>query len=117
MVSLSFLGSLNLSNNKLPGKIPNEGQMSTFEAEAFQGNPGLCGAPMEKCPDEDPGKGNNVSYEIDNGLIDKWFYLIMGLGLVAGILVPYLTLVTKKPWCDKYSDFVNKVVAKIFDGD
>ncbi|XP_051123923.1 receptor-like protein EIX2 [Andrographis paniculata] len=114
MVSLTFLAYLNLSNNKLSGKIPYVGQMSTFDAEAFQGNPELCGTPLESCPSEDTGKENDVSSEHDNRLVDNWFYLSLGLGFTAGIFVPYLILAMKKPWSDKYSDFLDKCVANLF---
>ncbi|KAL0387923.1 UNVERIFIED_CONTAM: Receptor-like protein 14 [Sesamum radiatum] len=120
MESLSFLGYLNLSHNNLSGKIPDKGQMSTFGSNAFEGNPGLCGAPLVvTCPGEDSGKGvnppigNNVVYDINDGIIDRWFYLSIGLGFAAGIIVPYLVLVIRKPWSDKYFNFVDKVVSKL----
>ncbi|KAL0377170.1 UNVERIFIED_CONTAM: Receptor-like protein EIX2 [Sesamum calycinum] len=120
MESLSFLGYLNLSNNNLSGKIPDKGQMSTFGSNAFEGNPGLCGAPLVvTCPGEDSGKGvnppngNNVVYDINDGIIDRWFYLSIGLGFAAGIIVPYLVLVIRKPWSDQYFNFVDKVVSKL----
>ncbi|KAL0349367.1 UNVERIFIED_CONTAM: Receptor-like protein EIX1 [Sesamum angustifolium] len=120
MESLSFLGYLNLSNNNLSGKIPDKGQMSTFGSNAFEGNPGLCGAPLVvTCPGEDSGKGvnppigNNVVYDINDGIIDRWFYLSIGLGFAAGIIVPYLVLVIRKPWSDKYFNSVDKVVSKL----
>ncbi|KAI3448864.1 hypothetical protein Pfo_005529 [Paulownia fortunei] len=120
MASLSFLGYLNLSNNNLSGKIPDGGQMSTFGANAFEGNPSLCGAPLVvKCPGEDSGKGNetqngnDVMYDSNDEFIDKWFYLSIGLGFAAGILVPCLVLVIRKPWSDKYFDFLDKVISKL----
>ncbi|PIN27152.1 Leucine-rich repeat protein [Handroanthus impetiginosus] len=116
MASLSFLSYLNLSNNNLFGKIPDAGQMSTFGANAFEGNTGLCGAPLNaKCPrKEDPDKGNGVIYDEDNVFVDEWFYLSIGLGFAAGILVPYIVLMIRKPWSEKYFDFVDKVTFKLF---
>ncbi|KAK4383669.1 Receptor-like protein EIX1 [Sesamum angolense] len=120
MEFLSFLGYLNLSNNNLSGKIPDKGQMSTFGSNAFEGNPGLCGAPLVvTCHGEDSGKGvnppngNNVVYDINDGIIDRWFYLSIGLGFAAGIIAPYLVLVIRKPWSDQYFNFVDKVVSKL----
>ncbi|KAG8363629.1 hypothetical protein BUALT_Bualt19G0042300 [Buddleja alternifolia] len=120
MASLSFLGYLNLSNNNFSGEIPSGGQMSTFGANAFEGNPGLCGAPVVvECSIEDPdiGKdsrnGNNDIYERNDGFVDRWFYLSVGLGFAVGILVPCLVLVIKKSWSEKYFDFLDKVVSKL----
>ncbi|KAL2230429.1 UNVERIFIED_CONTAM: Receptor-like protein EIX2 [Sesamum indicum] len=120
MESLSFLGYLNLSNNNLSGKIPDKGRMWTFGPNAFEGNPGLCGAPLVvTCPGEDSGKGvdpqngNDVVYDSNDGFIDRWFYLSIGLGFAAGIIVPYLVLAIRKPWSDKYFDFVDKAVSKL----
>ncbi|KAK4488606.1 hypothetical protein RD792_004373, partial [Penstemon davidsonii] len=113
LASLSFLGYLNLSNNNLSGKIPDGGQFSTF-SYAFEGNPGLCGAPLVvKCSGEDSDKGENSQnendgvYEENDRLIDGWFYLSVGLGFAVGILVPCIVLVIRKPWSDKYSGFLD----------
>ncbi|XP_016558360.2 receptor-like protein EIX2 [Capsicum annuum] len=45
MESMSYLSYLNFSNNNLSGMVPYKGQMTTFTASAFEGNPHLCGAP------------------------------------------------------------------------
>lgn len=116
MASLSFLGSLNLSNNNFSGKIPFTGQMTTFDELAFDGNPGLCGAPLvEKCQDEDSDKEHSTGTdENDNHFIDRWFYLSVGLGFAAGILVPYFVLVSRKSWCDAYWNIVDEIIDKTF---
>ncbi|KAG8363633.1 hypothetical protein BUALT_Bualt19G0042700 [Buddleja alternifolia] len=120
MASLSFLGYLNLSNNNLYGEIPGGGQMSTFGRKAFVGNPRLCGAPVVvECRGEEPGtrkesgNGNDDNCGRNNMLVDRWFYLSVRLGFAAGILVPCLVLVIKKPWSDEYFDFLDKVVSKL----
>uniref|UniRef100_A0A453NDM1 Uncharacterized protein n=1 Tax=Aegilops tauschii subsp. strangulata TaxID=200361 RepID=A0A453NDM1_AEGTS len=40
---LHFLSEFNISNNDLEGPIPTAGQLSTFQASSFNGNPKLCG--------------------------------------------------------------------------
>ncbi|KAL2478320.1 disease resistance family protein/LRR family protein [Forsythia ovata] len=118
IASLSFLSHLNLSDNNLSGKIPESGQMSTFDAYAFEGNPDLCGAPLVvKCRGEDSNNGNNTHngddvYDSNDKIINRWFYLSIGLGFAAGILIPYIVLVIRKPWRDGYFDFVDKVADK-----
>jgi hypothetical protein len=111
--SLSFLGSLDLSNNNLMGVIPYTGHMTTFDSITFTGNPGLCGPPLPvKCSgDDDKKQGNDDSN--DEGLIDNWFYLSLGLGFATGILVPYFILTMKSSWGDVYFDFVDQVIHKL----
>ncbi|KAH6810697.1 hypothetical protein C2S51_024459 [Perilla frutescens var. frutescens] len=116
MGSLSFLGYLNLSNNNLSGKIPVGDQMLTFDARAYEGNPGLCGDPLAvKCHGEDSGNGGDAQNGNDE-FIDEWFYLSIGLGFAVGIVVPCLVLVIKKPWSDKYFDFLDVLIGKFFVG-
>ncbi|XP_045831935.1 receptor-like protein EIX2 [Trifolium pratense] len=111
--SLSFLGFLDLSSNNLLGVIPYTGHMTTFDAIAFTGNPGLCGPPLPlKCSgDDDKKQGNDDSN--DKELFDNWFYLSLGLGFAAGILVPYVILTVKTSWGDVYFDFVDQVIHKL----
>ncbi|VAI55601.1 unnamed protein product [Triticum turgidum subsp. durum] len=42
--NLHFLSRFNVSDNDLEGSIPTEGQLSTFQASSFDGNPKLCGS-------------------------------------------------------------------------
>lgn len=82
---------------------------------------GLCGDPIAvKCSGEGEGEGgdeqngNNVDYNSKSGFIDGWFYLSVGLGFAVGIIVPCLVLAVKKPWSEKYFDFLDSVIAKFF---
>ncbi|EXB95298.1 LRR receptor-like serine/threonine-protein kinase FLS2 [Morus notabilis] len=113
--SLSFLGYVDLSNNGFSGMIPYTGHMTTFDASSFAGNPGLCGAPLAvKCPGDDSNKGPvfNENHDDDN-FIDKWFYLSVGLGFAAGLLVPYLVFAMRRPWRDSYFRFMDSFAKRI----
>uniref|UniRef100_A0A2C9VIJ2 Uncharacterized protein n=1 Tax=Manihot esculenta TaxID=3983 RepID=A0A2C9VIJ2_MANES len=112
IISMSFLEFLNMSYNNFSGRIPYAGQMSTFEASSFSGNPGLCGAPLAvECSDSGPSIPG-INGEIDNGdgyIVDKWLYLAIGLGFAAGVLIPYLLMAFKRTWSYMYFDSVDKV--------
>ncbi|OAY39843.2 hypothetical protein MANES_10G092901v8 [Manihot esculenta] len=109
MISMSFLSYLNFSYNNLSGKIPYAGQMATFEANSFAGNPGLCGAPLVvRCSGSD-----TINDEMGNAYVysnDRWPYLAIGLGYAAGLLIPYLLMAAKRSWSFVYFAFVDKTV-------
>ncbi|QHN76547.1 Leucine-rich repeat [Arachis hypogaea] len=49
---LTFLEFFNVSFNNLSGPIPENGQLSTFQDNSFEGNKGLCGFQLlNKCED------------------------------------------------------------------
>ncbi|XP_065869993.1 receptor-like protein EIX2 isoform X2 [Euphorbia lathyris] len=113
--SMTFLAYLNVSDNNLSGPIPYTNQMTTFEASSFSGNPGLCGGPLAvKCVN-DRGKSGTWDVESKNGdsLIDRWFYLSIGVGYAAGLLVPYLIITIRRSWADIYFSFVDKTARKL----
>lgn len=116
MSLLTFLGYLNLSNNDLFGTIPITGQIGTFSPGSFEGNRGLCGAPLVvKCRSEDSNQGKNVDEgenENGDGFVDKWF-LSIGIGFAVGILVPFMILAIRKPWSNAYFNLVEKIVRKL----
>uniref|UniRef100_A0A2C9VIX3 Uncharacterized protein n=1 Tax=Manihot esculenta TaxID=3983 RepID=A0A2C9VIX3_MANES len=120
MSSMSFLGSLNLSNNNLSDRIPYKGHMTTFDASSFAGNSGLCGEPLVlKCPDDDtnnhddPGDGRKDEADDGNEFIDKWFYLSIGLGFAAGLLLPFLVFSIKRSWGGVYFSFVDATAYRL----
>ena len=115
MSSLSALGYLNLSYNNFSGVIPFIGQMTTFNASVFEGNPGLCGAPLDtKCQGEGlDGGQKNVVDEKGNGYLDEWFYLSVGLGFAVGVLLPFFICTFSKSCYEVYFGFVNKIVGKV----
>lgn len=112
--SLSFLSYLNLSNNNFSGAIPYSGQLTTFDASSFDGNPGLCGGPLNiKCENDGVDSGGRVeSGKSNEGIIDKWFYFSVGVGFAAGILVPVLVISARSSWADSYFGMVEKFIDK-----
>ncbi|XP_022866303.1 receptor like protein 42-like [Olea europaea var. sylvestris] len=89
---LDQLGVLDLSYNSLSGKIPQSIHLRTFNASAFEENPGLCGLPLTKaCPEDEIVQVPKIGYNFDgmkdqeeDKLINDGFYVSMAIGFVFG---------------------------------
>ncbi|KAK8987921.1 hypothetical protein V6N11_065526 [Hibiscus sabdariffa] len=54
LTSLTFLEALDLSYNQLEGSIPQSYQFNKFSNDSYRGNPNLCGPPLSrKCNEDD----------------------------------------------------------------
>ncbi|KAL2555868.1 disease resistance family protein/LRR family protein [Forsythia ovata] len=105
---LDQLGVLDLSYNNLSGKIPQNIHLQTLGASAFEGNPDLCGLPLNKtCPGDeiaqDPKIIGNASgmkdpKEEEDKLISDGFYISMVVGFVFGFWGVCGTLVFNNLW-------------------
>lgn len=84
-----------VANNNLSGRLPEtKGQFGTFTANSYEGNPFLCGPPLEKnCTPNSilmtpPLSAEEKWYDVDMvsfgaSLVSTWFVLLMGF---AGVL-------------------------------
>ncbi|XP_077242714.1 uncharacterized protein LOC143883255 [Tasmannia lanceolata] len=83
---LDSLGAFSVAYNNLSGKIPFDKHLTTFGKDSYEGNPNLCGPPLERnCsleipsqPPRDEGKNSRV---IDNPVI---FYSFMAMSYALG---------------------------------
>ncbi|XP_021764890.1 probable LRR receptor-like serine/threonine-protein kinase At1g12460 [Chenopodium quinoa] len=105
--NLNFLGMLNLSYNHLSGRIPTGTLLQGFDASAYMGNPGLCGAPLAICPGDEPPSNNtwngndDVAQQDVNDHNDDIFpglYISVVLGFIIGFWGVCGTLVIKRSW-------------------
>ncbi|BAH95569.1 Os12g0218500 [Oryza sativa Japonica Group] len=79
LASLNFLATLNLSYNMLAGRIPQSSHFSTFSNASFEGNIGLCGAPLSKqCSYR--SEPNIMPHASKKDPIDVLLFLFTGLG-------------------------------------
>ncbi|KAK9069799.1 hypothetical protein SSX86_010195 [Deinandra increscens subsp. villosa] len=96
LINLNNLAVFNVSYNNLSGKLPEmKGQFSTFTNASYQGNPLLCGPPLEKkCTTMRPlgivpstKEENDRWYDIDviwfaTSLSATWIVFLLGLATV-----------------------------------
>nr|KJB13187.1 hypothetical protein B456_002G060500 [Gossypium raimondii] len=88
LTKLTFLEVLNLSQNNFFGPIPVGHQFNTFDIDSYAGNLGLCGFPLSK--------------KCGNSAIPFIWELVMmgyGCGVVLGLSTGYIVFTTGRPWC------------------
>ncbi|XP_028798344.1 receptor-like protein EIX1 [Neltuma alba] len=111
------LAVLNLSHNNLSGKIPLGTQLQGFDASVYEGNPYLCGSPLERlCLDEKrkPKEGVTVEKHDDDSIFSQGFYISMGLGFATGFWVIFGPLLLFPTWRHAYFTFMHNLYDKIF---
>ncbi|KAL4382506.1 hypothetical protein AHAS_Ahas04G0240300 [Arachis hypogaea] len=92
LTGLNFLDFFNVSFNNLSGPVPENGQLSTFDNNSFEGNKDLCGIQLlKKCedhpkpplqkPDGDQDSESRSFFEL------YWMVILIGYGggLIAGL--------------------------------
>ncbi|XP_020977664.1 receptor-like protein 12 isoform X1 [Arachis ipaensis] len=93
LTELTFLEFFNVSFNNLSGPIPENGQLSTFQDNSFEGNKGLCGFQLlNKCEDRSklplpPTPDGDQDSESGSFFEFNWMVILIGYGggLVAGL--------------------------------
>ncbi|XP_050114176.1 receptor-like protein 6 isoform X4 [Malus sylvestris] len=112
---LTFLSFMDVSNNQLVGKIPISTQISTFPAESFAGNKGLCGPPsLVKCsntnmsPNAAPrGRDKASKVEFD------WQSIYTGVGYGVGGGVVVILLMVWEEGRNWLEDSIDKILLVI----
>ncbi|KAK7839207.1 receptor-like protein eix2 [Quercus suber] len=115
MSSLTSLVHLNLSFNKLVGRIPLGNQLQTLnDASIYKGNSRLCGSPLStKCLGDETSNGPTFSDEDGDDTERLWFIVRIGLGFVVGFWSVCGTLLAKKSWRYWYFSFCDDIKNRI----
>ncbi|KAL3635749.1 hypothetical protein CASFOL_020296 [Castilleja foliolosa] len=99
---LTFLSHLHLSHNNLSGRIPTGPQLQTLnETSNYEGNSGLCGAPLlKKCNTNNETPPKVKQDDDDDGEMSYKIYLIASImsGLATGFWGTVGVLVFKRSW-------------------
>ncbi|KAL4322633.1 hypothetical protein AHAS_Ahas14G0230000 [Arachis hypogaea] len=113
LTQIDDLSVLDLSYNDLSGEIPLGTQLQTRDASAYEGNPKLCGAPLNNtCPIH----GHQISEhdadgDDDEQFVSQGFYIAMAVGFVMAFWGVCFSLILKKSW--RYAYF--KLLSDVYD--
>ncbi|XP_028789519.1 receptor-like protein EIX2 [Neltuma alba] len=118
LAEISSLNTLSLSNNNMTGQIPIGTQLQSFEPSSYEGNPFLCGRPLDNlCPSEDHPLGNAtraIQVADEDGTFMKGFYESLGMGFAVGFWIVFGSLLAIRSWRYAYFNFVGKVSDSIY---
>jgi Leucine-rich repeat (LRR) protein len=106
--SLHFLSKFNVANNNLHGPIPSGTQLQSFNASAYENNPGLCGPPL---PHECAHivSNNKDFHDDDNGHRIPWFHVTVVLGFITGFWGVCGPLLFSYKWRVAYFEFLGSI--------
>ncbi|KAK7380533.1 hypothetical protein VNO78_33046 [Psophocarpus tetragonolobus] len=93
--------------------IPDGRQFQTFDASSFEGNPDLCGKPLNRsCPEDmaptQPQESTKHETD-DNSVFYKALYMSMSLGFFTGIRGLIGSIILWRPWRYAYLRFLDRL--------
>ncbi|KAG6682949.1 hypothetical protein I3842_13G168300 [Carya illinoinensis] len=107
-ISLHFLHEFSVANNNLCGAIPSGTQLQSFDVSAYEGNPGLCGAPLPNECGHILHSNKDIQDEEDGPAI-RWSHISTILGLITGFWGVIGPLILSHNWRVVYFEFLENV--------
>ncbi|XP_033514413.1 receptor-like protein EIX2 [Nicotiana tomentosiformis] len=105
-IPLSQMTTLDLSMNRLTGRIPFENKFVTFAASSYRGNKELCGLPLEKdCVVPRPPQQHEEEEEEEKeriGESDFFFFSCIAVAYVVGFWSVIAPLLLSRNWRRSY---------------
>ncbi|XLU99931.1 hypothetical protein S245_014271 [Arachis hypogaea] len=115
LAQIDRLSVLDLSYNDLSGEIPLGTQLQTRDASAYEGNPKLCGAPLNKtCPIHGHQISEHDADGDDEQFVSEGFYIAMAVGFVMSFWGFCFSLILKKSWRYAYFKLLSDVYDKLY---
>ncbi|RHN66957.1 putative leucine-rich repeat-containing, plant-type, leucine-rich repeat domain, L [Medicago truncatula] len=116
MSFLTFLDYLNLSYNSFDGKIPIGTQLQSFNASSYNGNPKLCGAPLNNCTikEENPTTATPSTKNEDYDSMKDSLYLGMGVGFAVGFWGICGSIFLIRKCRHAYFRFIDRVAGNLY---
>ena len=112
LADLTFLAVINLSFNKLVGRIPQGKQFAKFSENSYEGNRGLCGDPLnKKCA---AATGPFEETHLNPGIVIDWNVVSAEQGFVFGLGIVIGPLMFWKRWRIWYYKHIDDILFSIF---
>ncbi|XP_040991298.1 receptor-like protein 3 [Juglans microcarpa x Juglans regia] len=115
LAHLHFLRRFSVAHNNLHGPIPSGTQLQSFDASAYEGNYGLCGAPLPECGHVT--NGSSIDKDIqdeENGHTIPWFHITVVLGFITGFWAVCGPLAFSPNWRIAYFRFLNDLKDRLY---
>ncbi|KAL6203475.1 hypothetical protein ACLB2K_027175 [Fragaria x ananassa] len=112
--NLHFLASFSVAYNNLQGQIPSGTQLQGFSTTAYEGNPGLCGAPLPNhCQ---PTNGSTITTNTEDGLENgnefEWLHFFEAFGFMIGFGGICGPLALSSSWRFAYFQFLSSAISR-----
>ncbi|XP_062172456.1 receptor-like protein 3 [Alnus glutinosa] len=114
LTSLHFLSHFNVAYNNLHGPIPSGTQLQSFDASAYEGNPGLCGVPLLECAHIVSSNGGKDIQNEEDRLGLPWFPICVVLGFITGFWGVCGPLIFSYKWRVAYFQFFDNVKDRFY---